>query len=72
MEKQKYIVKVSYVKYYEVFAENQVNALNNAVYAVGNKGVDTTVFNEVHAEIIEPNNVSQETSIDKNNILKEM
>lgn len=60
MEKQKYIVKVSYVKYYEVLAEDNVKALNVAVYGIKDKGINLSVFNEVHAEILEPNQFPQE------------
>jgi len=60
MEKQKYIVKVSYVKYYEVLAEDNVKALNVAVYGIKDKGINPSVFNEVHAEILEPNQFPQE------------
>ena len=68
MEKQKYIVKVSYVKYYEVLAEDNVKALNVAVYGIKDKGINPSVFNEVHAEILEPSQVPQETLINKNNL----
>ena len=68
MEKQKYIVKVSYVKYYEVLAEDNVKALNVAVYGIKDKGINPSVFNEVHAEILEPSQVPQETLIEKNNL----
>ena len=68
MEKQKYIVKVSYVKYYEVLADDYVKALNVAVYEIKDKGINPSVFNEVHAEILEPSQVPQETLINKNNL----
>ena len=68
MEKQKYVVKVSYVKYYEVLAEDNVKALNVAVYGIKDKGINPSVFNEVHAEILEPSQVPQETLINKNNL----
>lgn len=62
MEKQKFIVKVSYVKFYEVFADNHITALNNAVYAV-EKIINPDNFNEIHAEIIEPNLIPLELEL---------